>query len=137
MAKVEQTVQLNASADQVWEVIGNFSDLGWYPGNRGMQTETVDGKLQRVVPLPGGAELREQQEDDRGSHSYSYTIASGPLPVSDYLCSLRVEPDGNGTNRSIVTWSSTFEPVGVSEDQAVEIVSGVYKVGLKALKDRF
>ncbi|MBZ0216973.1 MAG: SRPBCC family protein, partial [Fimbriimonadaceae bacterium] len=99
MAKVEQTVKLNAPADSVWEVIGNFSDLGWYPGNKGTQTETVDGKLQRIVPLPGGAELREQEEGDSGSHSYSYTLASGPIPVTDYRCSLRVEPDGDGANR--------------------------------------
>jgi len=134
MAKVERTASLNASADTVWNVIGDFADLGWYPGNRGTKTEMVDGKLQRIVPLPGGAELREQQEQGGGAHSYTYSIASGPMPVSDYLATLAVAPEGDGC---VVTWSATFEPAGLPEDKVVDIIAGVFDAGLKSLPEKF
>ena len=134
MARVERSVSLNVSADEVWNLIGNFADLGWFPGNRGTETMTVDGKLQRVVPLPGGAELREQQEEDAGPHSYTYSIASGPMPVSNYTATLAVAPEGGGCR---VIWTAEFEPAGVPAEKAEAIVGGVFETGLKGIQEKF
>ena len=66
--------------------------------------------------------------------SYSYAIIEGPLPVSDYKATLSVT---QSAGKTVVIWSSTFEPNGVSEEEATSIVGGVYDTGLEAVKQRF
>jgi hypothetical protein len=34
-----------------------------------------------------------------------------------------------------VTWSGSFSPVGVSEEEIVELFHGIYEEGLMALKE--
>jgi hypothetical protein len=36
-----------------------------------------------------------------------------------------------------VEWTSTFEAVGVSDDEAITIIEGIYDAGLGSLKERF
>ena len=47
-----------------------------------------------------------------------------PMPVTDYLATVRVEELGAGRCR--VHWSATADAQGISSEQAAEILSGVY-----------
>jgi hypothetical protein len=54
----------------------------------------------------------------------------GPLPVTNYQATLKVEATSEGTT---YIWSGKFEADGVSDAQAIEAVSDFYSAGLDAL----
>ena len=64
---------------------------------------------------------------------YSYTITDSPLPLANYVATIKVTGEGEGCK---VEWSSEFEPVG-GESEAVDIVQDIYKTGLDNLKKMF
>jgi len=135
--KVEQSVELNAKADDVWAKSSNFGDLGaWHPA--ATQTEIVEGTNNqvgavRVITLPDGGKLKEKLEAyDAKKHTYSYTILEGVLPVSDYHSTYTVH--SVGANKTKVTWSGTFNAAGASNADAIKTITGVYKGGLDNLK---
>ncbi|MCB2174011.1 SRPBCC family protein [bacterium] len=72
---------------------------------------------------------------DDASKSLEYSIVSGPLPVEHYRSTITVTKIG--PDQCEVSWSSTFEPKGVSAEQAEEVISGIYKMGFEGLKKLF
>ena len=96
LQSVVQSVDLAATPEQVWALIGSFGDLSWHPLAAAVTligtgigqlrtTETIDGK--RVI---------ERLATDPTARSYSYTGVSG-LPVSNYTGKLSVTPKGAGS----------------------------------------
>ena len=63
--------------------------------------------------------------------SYSYQIVESPLPVSGYESTLAVMDSGGG---SMITWSGDFAAKGAPDDQALEVISGIYEAGLNRLR---
>jgi hypothetical protein len=55
-----------------------------------------------------------------------------PFPVIDYLATLQLAAVGE--NETLVTWSGSFTPDGISEKEAEELFRGIYEGGLTALK---
>lgn len=66
----------------------------------------------------------------------SYTFLDGPFPVSEYLATLRVHQTDGGKG-SRVEWSARFEPNGVSDHEASQLIQGIFDDGLKALAAKF
>lgn len=135
--KAEQSIEINAKADDVWATSSNFGDLGaWHPA--ATKTEIVEGTNNqvgavRVITLPDGGKLKEKLEAyDAKKHTYSYTILEGVLPVSDYHSTYTVH--AIGANKTKVTWKGTFNAAGASNADAVKTINGVYKGGLDNLK---
>lgn len=56
---------------------------------------------------------------------------SGPIPVASYLATIALSDDASGCR---IDWSSTFEPKGLSDDQARRMIEGVYKGGIAGIK---
>jgi len=136
MAKVEMSLTLNAPAEKIWNLIGGFNALAsWHPAVARSEEVKEGGKTRRKLSLAGGGEIVEEldRHDNKG-HAYSYRIVSGPLPVKGYISELKVADQGSG--RSTVHWSSTFEPTG-AEAGAVEVVRGIYQAGFDSLKKQF
>lgn len=134
MAKVSMSLPLGVSADEVWKMIGGFNALpDWHPAVEKSVLEEA-GQVRRLG-LVGGGEIVERLESvNEHERVYSYTIESGPLPVSGYRATIRVrDEDGKAT----VEWSSDFTPAGASEQDAVAAIQGVYQAGLDNLKKMF
>lgn len=134
MAKVNMSVPLNVSADQVWKLIGGFNTLpDWHPAVE--KSELEEAGQVRKLSLAGGGTIVERLESvDDKERVYSYAIESGPLPVAGYKSTIRVhEEDG----KAMVEWSSEFTPAGASENDAVTAIQGVYQAGLDNLKKMF
>jgi hypothetical protein len=136
MSEVRRSAALAASAAEVWSLIGGFNDVpDWHPGAAGSRLEEVGGETRRVIALKGGGTLVERLvAHDADAMSCTYAIVDGPLPVTGYQSTLSVRPAGSGCE---VHWSGTFEPAGVAEDKAKEIVASIYDAGLGALVKRF
>ena len=128
MTQVSATKHYEVPAEEMWGRIGDPGALGtWHPGVEA--TELVDGGRTRINTVPGGARLVEPILE-HADHRYSYRIADSPLPLRDFVSTIRVRGDGGAC---VVRWDATFEASGVSETEATEIVRGFFLSGLNAL----
>ncbi|MPZ08927.1 MAG: SRPBCC family protein [Kiloniellaceae bacterium] len=136
MAKVSSTAELPVSAKTVWAVIGNFNALpDWHPAVEKSKLKKENGNTLRQLSLMGGGTIEEKLEQiDDKERRYTYTIVSGPLPVSNYTATLKVRDSGKGC---AVEWSSEFEAKGAPEGDAVAAISGIYEAGFENLKKMF
>ena len=132
---VAKTATVAAPPAKVWQTIGDFCGIGdWHPAVEKCALSEKDGMKVRTLSLKGGGTLVEEQvsRDDKVM-SYTYTILSGPLPVSDYKSTLSVAPDGTGSKLS---WTGTFNAKGAPDTVATDAISGIYESGLKAIADK-
>jgi len=73
-------------------------------------------------------------------HSFTYKFVDTPFPIKDYVSTLRVKANKDGT--TLVRWSSTFKrknpadnpPDAESDAAGVKLITGVYQGGLANLK---
>ena len=136
MAKVSMSTELGVPASQLWELIGKFNGLpDWHPAVEKSELEEK-GQVRRLSLAGGGTIVEKLEHVDDGERVYSYSIVDGPLPVSGYTATIRVRDEGDG-KRSVVEWSSEFEPAGAPESDAVKAIQGVYKAGLENLKKMY
>jgi carbon monoxide dehydrogenase subunit G len=124
------TVKSSMPPDVVWKKIGDFCGIkSWIPAVSDCVI-SPDGK-QRTVSLKGGGEVVERLDNwDDAKRSYTYSILSGPLPVSNYRSTLSVLPDGNG---SALNWHSTYQAKGTSDAEAKKLIDGIYQDNAKSL----
>jgi hypothetical protein len=124
-----------AAPELAWSTIGGFCAIAsWHPAIATCEEQTKDGATYRTLTLADGAKLVEKLvERDEAARSYTYTIEEGPLPVAGYRSTIKVVPSANG---STLDWSGTFDAKGVSDSEAVEIITGIYQAGLDALADK-
>lgn len=131
MTKVTVMEEFSASANQIWNLIGGFNALpDWHPAVE--RSELEEGGTVRKVTLVDGVTILEKLEyHSDESRECSYSIVTSPLPVANYMATLKVTQHEEGSQ---VEWSGEFDPSGVSESEAVELVQGIYRAGLHHLK---
>ena len=117
-------VEGRGTTARAWSLVGDFCGIkAWHPAIKDCVLTARDGStfVEQLVKW-----------DDKDT-SYTYRILQSPLPVADYLSTLKVEEDDE-PGKVAITWSSTFEPKGTSEEEARKAVSAVYLAGLLQLK---
>jgi Polyketide cyclase / dehydrase and lipid transport len=136
MAQASASIDIPASPDKIWQLIGGFDSLpDWLPYIP--KSELSEGGRVRHLATPGGEAIVERLEAfDNAARSYSYSILQGPFPIKNHLATLRVNKrtDGKGSR---VEWSGKFTPVGVSDEEASKLFHGIFENGLKALAAKF
>jgi uncharacterized protein YndB with AHSA1/START domain len=132
-AEVKESVEIAASPDKVWAAIGDFCGIAnWHPVVA--KCELSEDKKTRTLTTGDGAKLVEPLESwDDAAMSYTYRIQESPLPVDNYVSTLKVTGSGE---KSLVEWSSTFDPKGASEDAAKQVMSGIYQAGFEGLRKK-
>ena len=136
MTNVSVKTELKVPADKVWDIIGHFNALPeWHPAVE-KSTLQDDGKLRRLELVGGGAIVERLEKLDAEGHRYRYSIVESPLPVTNYSAELRVIPSADG-NSCTVQWSSDFNPMGASVEDASKAIQGVYQAGLENLQKLF
>ena len=137
MTTVRETVSLNASATDIWSVIGGFETVDtWHPAIAACDTMLEGEANIRHLTLGDGSKVIERLDShDDEAKTYVYTILdAGPLPIKNYQATIKVSGDGP---TSEVIWSSEFEPHGAPEADAQAAISGVYTAGFGALIEKF
>ena len=133
--EVRQTVAVTAPPEQVWQVIGDFCAIAdWHPVVGQCAQSEQNGVAMRTLTTVDSGVLVEKrvQYSDEGM-SYTYEIVESPLPVTDYVSTLAVMAGADG---SLITWSGEFAAKDAPDEQAIEVISGIYQTGLAALKDQ-
>lgn len=136
MATASSVIEIPASADQVWQLIGGFNSLpDWLPFIAKSEP-SEGGRVRHLTTADGGQIVERLQTFDNVARIYSYTIEESPFPVSAYLATVQVEALTESSAK--VTWSGVFTPATGTTDAAVEeLFAGVYSVGLEALRGNF
>lgn len=144
--KVTETVEINAPADKVWAVVGNFQDMSWHPAFK--KTEGTGGNevgATRTLTLENGGQIFEKlTKFSAEGKTLSYEITEVDVkvvPVTNYAAHLTVTPDGD---KSKVEWKAAFyrgyvnndPPPELSDEAAVKAITSVFQSGLAALKKK-
>jgi Polyketide cyclase / dehydrase and lipid transport len=137
---VSKEINLNASPDTVWKMIGDFNDFDvWHPVVVGSELKTgvgVEPGDIRILFLGNGTKITEKLVVySKAKKTYTYAITESPLPVMDYVSTISVSNSGEG--KSKVEWSSTFNANNAPDDKAIETIVAVYDAGLKNLAKHF
>ncbi|MFY0614262.1 MAG: SRPBCC family protein [Hyphomicrobiaceae bacterium] len=143
MARVYQSSVINGSAEKVWERVRDFNGLPkWHPRIR-------DSRIEEALPsdkigcirnfnLQNGDNIREQL---LGLSDYdmfcTYAILESPMPLTDYVATLRLTPVTEG-ERCFIEWSAEFSCDPAQEGDLVNgIGTNVFLAGFDALKRHF
>lgn len=141
--RVKETIEINAPADKVWAIAGNFGDMSWHPAIA--KTEISSGKnneagANRTLTLPDGGTIKEvlTSRDDAGM-TMKYDITESVLPLREYSATLQVQSSGGKTT---VLWKSMFKrkdpanppAAGQDDKTAKETIVNIFKTGLENLK---
>ena len=143
MARVYVSSVIDAPATRVWERIRDFNGLPkWHPRIR-------DSRIEDALPsdkvgcirnfhLQNGDLIREKLE---GLSDYdmfcTYSILESPMPLEDYLATIRLTPVTEG-ERTFIEWSAEFSCSPEDEDGLVGgIGTDVFQTGFDALKRHF
>ncbi len=156
--KIQETIEVNAPADKVWELVKDFCSIEkWHPKVAGCEAEGGNEKGgKRILKLEGGGEVVEELKKYNGDKMmYSYKIKKMSaakkivhagqeievpvLPVANYSSIFQVKKSGD---KAKVIWKGAFyraymnnnPPEEMNEDAAVKAVTEFYKSGLENLK---
>ncbi|GAN77501.1 polyketide cyclase/dehydrase [Acidisphaera rubrifaciens HS-AP3] len=143
MAKVFVSTVLNAPAARVWARVRDFNGLpGWHPAIAESRIEGGDPSDRigcvRDFRLRNGDRLREKL---LGLSDYdlfcTYSILDSPMPVSNYVATLRLTPVTDG-DRTFIEWTAEFDVAPEREAEMIaQIGGGVFQGGFDALKRQF
>jgi hypothetical protein len=129
-----RTIELDASAETVWALIGPFCSIAdWHPV---VGSCTLgDGPTRTIVTVDGAATFveREIARDDSGRH-YAYRIESSPLPVIDYVATFGVAE--TGPDSSTLIWASHYTALDGQDEAAAAALTGIYESGMAGIVAR-
>ena len=134
MARVSVTKTIAAPSAAVWEMVSEWGGTHkWIPGVGPVSTDGEGVGATRSAELDpslGGGRVSERLEHfDGKAMCFRYCLTEGPLPIRDYVATMEVAAAGDAS--STVTWSSTWEPVGVPEAEVREIFESLYRAALE------
>lgn len=132
-------ITIDRSPATVWKYVGDFNALDlWHPSVRNSTLKgnsTKPGAI-RTLKLADGGELVEKLlAYSAAKSSYTYTTLKSPFPIKNYVSTISVSPTADG--KTLMTWSATFDAVGVDEDIATEWVGVAFDGGLGKVATNF
>ncbi|MER6621861.1 MULTISPECIES: SRPBCC family protein [unclassified Streptomyces] len=135
MASTSVSRIVPASPDKVWSLIGGFDALpDWLPYIP--ESTALEGGRVRRLTNPEGEVIIERLVDfNETERHYSYAILQAPFPVNGYVSTIRVHTVPGQENTAEVQWSGRFNPEGATDDEVVDLFTGIYRDGLDALHE--
>ncbi|MER6439014.1 SRPBCC family protein [Streptomyces sp. NPDC001185] len=133
MATTTASLDVPASPDRVWQLIGGFGSLpDWLPY---IPTSELGegGRVRTLTSEEGGVIVERLEAFDQRARTYSYSILRAPFPVTGYVSTLTVHETGR-RDSARVEWSGSFTPDGTGDAEAVALFHGIYTDGLAALR---
>ncbi|KQT85376.1 hypothetical protein ASG48_09060 [Aurantimonas sp. Leaf443] len=144
--KASETVEINATPDKVWAVLGNYADMSWHP-RIAMTDATKGSEVGSVRTLgfkAGGMMEEELSKIDPAKMSLATFIGHtdvNVLPATNYSSNVTVKPSADGT-KTEVTWRAAFyrgypnndPPAELNDEAAIKGVSAYLREGLDGLK---
>jgi Polyketide cyclase / dehydrase and lipid transport len=128
MPRIRSEVTIDRSPEEVWAVLGDFSNVDWVPA---LSSATVEGN-RRVCTLPDGAEIHEDLERDDAALTFSYAQVKDPLRLRRSTGTVAVLPADSGAH---VVWDADVEFAEPEQEaQFLPVLQQGYGGALQALK---
>ena len=126
MAGDQVEIDVPASPDAVWAVVGDFWAIGdVMPGIDACRQEGDDVRVLTI----GGNEIRERLvRRDGPTRSITYAIVAG-VPIERHEATISLAPNEDGTR---ATWAFDVEP-----DQMAPLLAASYSQALEGLRRHF
>lgn len=128
MPSIQYNAIVDSDAARTWQVLKQFSGISrWHPAIRESviendETDGLVGCVRRLV-LQDGAVLRERLlAVDEGQLSFSYRFEEAPLPVDNYVMTVKLIPL-TGQASTIILWSANFDHR--EQDHQAEQLEGI------------
>ncbi|MFD4763433.1 SRPBCC family protein [Streptomyces sp. NPDC058439] len=133
MASTSVSRIVPASPDKVWSLIGGFDALpDWLPYIP--ESTPLEGGRVRRLKNPNDEVIIERLVDfNEAERHYSYAILQAPFPVNGYVSTIRVHTVPGRDDIAEVQWSGRFNPDNATDDEVVDLFTGIYRDGLDAL----
>ena len=130
---ITKTIDLPASASDVWAIVGDFNGLPRW--NAGVErSELSEGGKRRTLYLKvGGTVVEDLLVHDNATRRISYSIVDSAVPVGRHKATMIV--DERGPDQSTVHWTCEFEPKGAPLNTVEGIFSRIFEGGLRQLAD--
>lgn len=137
LADAGVTATYKASADDLWKAVDfHMPSENIMPPIESSKREGEGLGALKTNMLKGGGEVQLQLVYYAPSErAFNYIIQSSPLPVKNYVGEVRVKDLGDG--RSQLTWNGTYEPNGVDQAKADEILQGFYEAIAGRIAEKF
>ncbi|MFG2228207.1 SRPBCC family protein [Streptomyces sp. NPDC048644] len=133
MASTSVSRTVPASPDKVWSLIGGFDTLpDWLPYIP-ESTPLEGGRVRRLKNLDGDVIIERLVDFNETERHYSYAILQAPFPVNGYLSTLRIHTVPGRDDITEVQWSGRFNPDNATDDEVIDLFTGIYRDGLDAL----
>jgi hypothetical protein len=134
MAEVKVRKVVDVKPQDAWNAIRAIGGLDrWFPviAKRSVQGQGVGAK--RVCELANGVTLVERVEQiDDAAQVFKYAITDAPLPIRNYLGTVRVRDAGAG--KSEIVWSAAFDVEEADREEMVGMLSGAFADGITGLE---
>lgn len=131
--KVSESVQLLASPEAVWSLVGKF-DSRWNPLVVSIKTiGSGVGQLREIETVDGKTIVERLDSIDKSTLTLNYSLVSG-IPAKPYMGVIQVSRAGVGCK---VTWTVNYRPSGQGELIVHMVIKSLITRGLKDLQDRF
>ena len=120
-------------ADKLWDLIGDFGNMQKWTGGKPescVQEGEGVGSLRRLT-LADGRVIVDRLEAT-AERSYTYSIVTSPLPYKSYRATMQVAAVDETTSE--LTWTGEFEPVGLTDDEAIAATKGMYHYGISLME---
>lgn len=129
-SKLHNTVKINASAEKVWDLLGNLSGCSeWIPG---VVSAKVEADKRTCTTADNKIIIEKISKYSKKTMSFSYSHLQSPMPVKDSKGTFKVKKDGDG---ALVTWDASFEVLDQSQKDAItKMLNGYYVQSLESLK---
>ncbi len=133
MTELNVTRKLNANADKVWAILGDFGNLSWVPGPEKVEVIGTGAGMIRRLYMSGMDPFDEVLHTlDASQKTFSYTIPKNAvIPFDNYIADVTVAADADNTSQ--VIWHCTFDNGDVPEATAKGMLEGSYNMMLDAL----
>lgn len=142
MVRVFVSSVINAPIEQVWEFVRDFNSLPkWFPG---CTDSHIEGGLRadqvgciRNFGMQGVPRMREQlMALSDVSHSWTYKMVEGGLPISNYVPTFRLLPITDG-NRTFAEGAVRFDCADDKQAEMAALIAKTYQAGFDQVKKHF
>jgi carbon monoxide dehydrogenase subunit G len=136
MITAHVTDTVNAPAETVWQILSDFGGIKKvFPG---LVESCVSegqglGSTRDIRTTDGDTVFETMSKYDESTMTFGYTVDSGTLPLKNYEATVVIT--GQGDNACRIDWSSEFETNGLTEEETIEFLCGLYKGAIAGVKD--